>query len=120
MPAEQAKKVKKPARKRGFVGHPHPGLPNRSSLALILTGLAPVTLTVACLALVLAFLVPLALVLALLLPLVLLLAPLVLACRSWPGWSWSWLGWPDWFPWLCSWLWRSWLRWPWLCWTWLR
>jgi hypothetical protein len=120
MPADQAKRVKKPPRKRGFVCRPHPGLPVRSSLALILSGLAPVTLILACLALLLVFLVPLALGLALLLPLVLLLAPLVLACRSWSGWSWSWLGWPCWFPWLWSWLCRSWLRWPWLCWKWLR
>ena len=47
-------------------------------------------------------------------------APLVLACRSWPGWRWGWLSGPAWFldPW--SWLCRCWLRWPWLCWSWLR
>jgi hypothetical protein len=118
MPADQANQVQGPARKRGFVCHPQSALPVRASLALILTGLAPVTSLVACLALVLAFLVPLALVLALLPPLVLLLAPLFLACRSWLGWPW--LGWPGWFPWLWSWLFRSWLGWPWLCWRWLR
>jgi hypothetical protein len=120
MPADRAKGVKKSGRKRGFVGHPPPALPVQFSLALLLTGLAPVTWIEACLALILAFLVPLALVLALLPPLALVLALLVLACRSWPGWSWSWLGWPCWFPWLWSWLCRSWFRWPWLCWTWLR
>jgi DNA-binding CsgD family transcriptional regulator len=60
---------------------------------------------------------PLALALALVPPLALVLGPLVLACRSWPGWSWSWLGWPCWFPWLWSWLGRSWLQWPWFCWS---
>src|SRR5690242_18722189 len=102
MPAKQVKKGKTPARPFGWVYHPKPGLAVRSSLALILTGVAPVTLMVACLALVLAFLVPLALTLALVLPLALVLGPLALACRSWPGWSWSWLGWPCWFPWLWS------------------
>jgi hypothetical protein len=120
MPADQTNRVKKPARKRGVVGHPHAGLPVRYSLALILSGLAPVTLLVACLALVLTFLVPLALVLALMTLSVLVLIPLVLACRSWCGCSWSWLGWSGWFPWLWSWLCRYWLGWPWLCWRWLR
>jgi hypothetical protein len=120
MPADQSNRMKKPARTRGFVCHPLPGLAVRSSLALILSGLAPVTFILAGLVLVLTFLVPLALALALLLPLALVLAPLVLACRSWSGWSWSWLCWYGWCPGLWSWLGRSWLRWPWLCRSWLR
>jgi hypothetical protein len=118
--AVQTNGGKKLRRKFGWGCHPTPVLPVRCSLALILTALAPWTVTVGCLALSLAFLVPLALVLALSALVAPVLAPLVLACRSWPGWSWSWLSCHCWFPGLWSWLGRSWLRWPWLCWTWLR
>src|SRR5215468_1843604 len=120
MPVGQTNGGQKLTRKFGVGCYPPPVLPVRCSLPLILTGLAPVTLAVGCLALALAFLVPLALALGLSAVGALVLAPLVLACRSWPGWSWSWLCWPCWFPGLGSWLGRCWLRWPWRCWTWLR
>jgi hypothetical protein len=88
--------------------------------ALILAALALPIWGVAGLTLGLTLLVPGVLVLALSAPLGLVLAPLVLACRSRPGWRWGWLYRMDWFlePW--TWLWRCWFRWPWLCWSWLR
>jgi hypothetical protein len=99
---------------------PRPALPVLASLALILACLALVTSSVAGLALAVALLVSLAVALALLAPLAVVLPPLVLACRSWPGWRWLWLFRLGWFfrPWsrLC----RSLFRWPWLCWRWLR
>jgi hypothetical protein len=101
-------------------GSPGPALSARPPLALILAALAPPVWGVAGLALGLTLLVPSVLALALSAALSLVLAPLVLACRSWPGWRWGWLCRPYWFlePW--SWLCRSWFLWPWLCWRWLR
>jgi hypothetical protein len=89
-------------------------------LALILAALAAPVRGFAGLTLGLTLLVPGVLVLALSAPLSLVLAPLVVACRFWPGWRWSWLSGPAWFldPW--SWLCRYWLRCPWLCWSRLR
>jgi hypothetical protein len=97
-----------------------PALSALHALALILAALATPVWGVAGLTLGLTLLVPGVLVLALSAPLSLVLAPLLLACRFWPGWRWSWLSGPAWFldPW--SWLSRCWLRWPWLCWSWLR
>jgi hypothetical protein len=102
---------------RSLSGPPDPAFPVLYPLALTL---APPVWGVAGLTLGLALLVPGVLVLALSAPLGLVLAPLVLACRSRPGWRWGWLCLPDWFlePW--SWLCRCWLCWPWLCWRWLR
>ena len=101
-------------------GSRDPALPALRPLVLILAALAPPVWGVAGLSLGLTLLVPRVVVLALLAPLSLVLAPLVLACRSWPGWRWGWLCRPGWFlvPW--SWLCRCWLRWPWLCRSWLR
>ena len=105
---------------RSLSGSFDPALTVLHPLALILAALAPLVWGVAGLTLGLTLLVPRILVLALSGPLGLVLAPLVLACRSWPGWRWSWLYRPDWFmePW--TWLCRCWFRWPWLCWSWLR
>jgi len=99
---------------------PYQGFQVLSLLDLILVSLAPIVFTLGCLAVTLTFIVPLVLVLALLIPLAFFLAPIIEVCRSWSGWSWSWLGSTFWCPWLWSWLWLSWLRWPWLCWKWLR
>jgi hypothetical protein len=100
---------------RSLSGSPDPAFPARPALALILAGLAPLVWGVAGLAFGLTLLV-----LALSAALSLVLAPLVLACRSWPGWRWGWLCRPDWFLEPSSWIFRCWLRWPWLCWSWLR
>jgi len=98
----------------------HQGLPVFSPLVLILVGVAPIVLTLACLAVTLTFVVPVVLVLAILLPLALFLTPILQACRFWSGWSWSWVCLAHWCPGLWSWLFQSWLLWPWLCWKWLR
>jgi hypothetical protein len=101
---------------RSLSGSPDPVL---HTLVPILAGVAAPVWGVAGLTLGLTLLVRGVLVLALSAPLSLVLTPLVLACRSWPDWRWSWLCRLDWFlePW--SWLCRCWLRWPWLCWRWL-
>jgi hypothetical protein len=105
---------------RSLSGSPDRALPAMHPLALILATLAPPVWGVGGLAFGLTLLIPGGLVLTLAAPLSLVLAPLVLACRSWAGWRWSWLCRPDGFlePW--SWLWRCWLHWPWLCWKWLH
>jgi hypothetical protein len=105
---------------RSLSGSPDPALPAPRLMALILAGVAAPVWGVAGLTFGSTLLVLGILVLALSAPLSLVLAPLVLACRSWPGWRWSWLCRLDWFmePWsrLCG----CWFRWPWLCWSWLR
>src|SRR5690349_2912768 len=95
---------------RSVSGSRDPGSPALPPLALILAALAPPVWGVAGLGLGLTLLVRGGLVLVLSAPLGVVLAPLVLACRSWPGWRWDWLCRPDWFlgPW--SWLYRCWLR----------
>jgi hypothetical protein len=105
---------------RSLSGSSDPSLPALHPLALMLATIAPPVWGVAGLTLALTLLVPRVLVLALSAPLSLVLAPLVLSCRSRPGWRWGWLCRPEWFrePW--SWLCQCWLRWPWLCWMWLR
>lgn len=105
---------------RGLIGAPYSTLPAPHLLALMLATVAPPVWGVAGLTLGLTLLVPSVLVLALSAPLSLVLAPLVLTCRSWPGWRWGWLCRPKWLPEPWAWLCRSWLRWPWLCWTWLH
>src|ERR1700690_455313 len=88
------------------------GLPVLFSLVLILVGLAPIVLTLACLAVTLTFVVPMVLVLAISIPLTFFMAPILQVCRSWSGWSWTWIGSAFWCPWLWSWLWQSWGQWP--------
>ena len=105
---------------RSLSGSLDPILTVLHPLALILAALAPPVWGIAGLTIGLTLLIRGLLVLVLSGPLGLVLVPLVLACRSWSGWGWSWLCRPDWFmePW--SWLCGYWFRWPWLCWSWLR
>jgi hypothetical protein len=95
-------------------------LPVLTSLALVLAGEAPIVLVLACLAVTVTFVLPAALVLVILIPLGVFLFPILQVCRSWFGWSWSWVCMAHGCPWLWSWLCRSWLLWPWICWRWLR
>jgi len=96
------------------------GLAVLSSWALILVGVAPCFVTLACLAVALTLVVRVVLVLAMLIPLVFFFAPVLQVCGSRSGRSWSLVGSAFWCPWLWSWLWQSWWQWPWLCWKWLR
>ena len=74
---------------RSLIGSPDPALPALHPLALILAGVAAPVWGIAGLALGLTLLVQGVLVLA-------LSAPVVLACRSWPDWRWSWRCRPAW------------------------
>src|ERR1035438_5353773 len=80
------------------------GMAVLSAWVLILFSMAPIVFALVCLAVTLTFVVPAVLVLAILIPLVLFLAPILQICRSWSGWSWSWVGSAFWCPWLWSWL----------------
>ena len=73
-------------------------LPVLSSLALALAGEAPIVLTLACLAVTITFVIPPALVLVILIPLGVFLIPILQVCRSWSGWSWSWVCLAHWCP----------------------